>query len=50
MTRLLKDKDGKYICEKCNKKAKVIYLDREKKSWICEKCHFNKRGGEELSD
>lgn len=27
-----------YKCQKCGKQCKILYSDKERKIWICEKC------------
>lgn len=41
--RLKTDEKGQYLCTQCGKSSKVVYLDRENKKWICEKCHYSKK-------
>ena len=36
------DEQGKYICGKCGKPARVVYLDKPNKRWVCEDCHLSK--------
>ena len=36
----------RFQCNKCTNHG-TLYLDKEAKEWLCEKCHFNKNKSKE---